>query len=287
MKKVVLITGCSSGFGFGLALQFARSGYYTYASVRDLKSKGAKELLLIKGKQKLPLEVIEIDVTNEKMIKKAVEAVVTKSSRIDILINNAGYGYLGPIEGTPLADIEEIYKTNVFGTIRMVQAVVPIMRKKKSGRIINMSSINGIVPFPLFSIYSSTKYAIETLTEGLRFELKHFGIAVTAIEPGSYLTSFTSNRKQPSTLMDIHSPYKQLITNFFSRYRKTHDIQQRKIASKTADPSEVINAVFRIAEVRDPKPRYRIGRDAHKNYYIRKVLPFFLWERVLSMMYRW
>lgn len=287
MQKVVLITGCSSGFGYGMALKFAKSGYRTFASVRDLTSSGSRDLQKIQKEKKFPLEVIRIDVCDDTSIKKAVSYITKKTGTIDILINNAGYGYLGPIEEAPIEDIKALYETNVLGTVRMVQEVVPLMRKHSSGLIINFSSINGIVPFPLFSIYSSTKYAIETLTEGLRFELKHFGIDVTMVEPGSYLTKFSQNRKQPKNLMREESPYKKLLDTFFRRYSQTHSIKIKQFVSKTADPRDVIDAVFQIAQAKNPKARYRIGRDAQKYYYLRTFLPFFLWEAILRNVYKW
>lgn len=282
----MLITGCSSGFGYGMAIKFSHNGYKTYAGVRSLQSTGAKQLQEISKKNSL-LQVIELDVCHQKSITNAITLITKQTGRIDILINNAGYGYLGPIEETPIKDIQEIYETNVFGVLRMVQAVVPVMRKKSSGLIINFSSINGIVPFPLFSIYSSTKFAIETLSEGLRFELQHFGIQVVTVEPGSYLTNFAKNRKQPQTLHASSSPYKMLINNFFTRYKKTHDSNIKHFASKTENPQEVVDALFEISQTKNPKARYRIGRDAQKYYYLRKILPFFVWELLLHKLYKW
>lgn len=287
MQKVVLITGCSSGFGFRAAIKFAENGYKTYASVRDFNSSGAKDLLEIKNTKKLPLEIIEIDVTSQQTIDKAIKKMIKKSAHIDILINNAGYGYLGPIEETPIVEIQSLYNTNVLGVIRMVQAVVPHMRKSASGLIINISSINGIVPFPLFSIYSSTKFAIETLTEGLRFELKHFGIDVVAVEPGSYLTQFATNKREPQGMMRQSSPYKKLLTNFFNRYQKTHSKDTNHWVSKTANPQEVVDLLFKIVQMKQPKARYLVGADAYKYYYLRKFLPFSVWEMILRKVYKW
>lgn len=278
----VLITGCSSGFGYRMALKFARNGYHVIAGVRDVKSEGAKKLSQIAAQEKVSIEVVHLDVTRAETIKKAL----SRAPKIDILINNAGYGYLGLIEETPIEDFIKIYNTNVLGTIRMIQAVVPIMRKQGQGLIINFSSINGIVPFPLFSIYSSTKFAIETLSEGLRFELAPFGIQVVVVEPGSYATNFSENRVEQTGLRRKNSPYKKLIAKFFSRYVQTHAAAVKGI-SKVADPQEVAEAVYKIAQTKNPKLRYRIGLDAHKYFYIRKFLPFFVWEKILRKTYEW
>ncbi len=287
MNKVVLITGCSSGFGFGMALKFAREGYATFATVRNIHSEGAEQLKTIQKTEHLPLTVISLDVANDESVTKGVQRIYTALRRIDILINNAGYGYLGPLEETPLDDIRSLYETNIFGTLRMIKSVVPIMRKQKSGLIVNFSSLNGVVPFPLFSSYSSSKFAIETLTEGLRFELRHFGIQVTMVEPGSYLTNFSKNRKSPQSLLRKDSPYKNLIDHFFTRYKRTHDVKKQRLASKVADPQEVVDAVFSISQYNKPKLRYRIGNDAHKYYFIRKLLPAPLWEWLLHKTYKW
>lgn len=280
--RTVLITGCSSGFGYLMALIFARNGYHVIACVRDIKSYGAKKLRQTAVQEKVTIDVIHLDITRDETIKKAL----SRAPNIDILINNAGYGYLGLIEETPIVDFKKIYDTNVLGTIRMVQAIVPIMRKQGNGLIINFSSINGIVPFPLFSIYSSTKFAIETLTEGLRFELKPFGIQVVMVEPGSYVTNFSKNRVEQTGLRRSKSPYKKLITNFFNRYTQTHAADVKGI-SKVADPQELAEAVYKIAQTNNPKLRYRVGLDAHKYFYIRKFLPFFVWEKILRKTYEW
>lgn len=278
----VLITGCNSGFGYRMALKFARNGYHVIAGVRDVKSEGAKKLSQIAAQEKVTIDVIPLDVTRDEIIKKAL----SRAPNIDILINNAGYGYLGLIEETPIEDFKKIYDTNVLGTLRMVQAVVPIMRKQGSGLIINFSSINGIVPFPLFSIYSSTKFAIETLSEGMRFELAPFGIQVVVVEPGSYATNFSKNRVEQPELRRKNSPYKKLIAKFFSRYVQTHAADVKGI-SKVADPQEVAEAVYKIAQTKNPNLRYRIGLDAHKYFYIHKFMPFFLWEKILRKTYEW
>jgi NAD(P)-dependent dehydrogenase (short-subunit alcohol dehydrogenase family) len=289
MKRddVVLITGCSSGFGHGLALKFARNGHRTYAGVRSLKSSGVGVMERTITQEQLPLSVVELDVTDEKNIARIVDKIVAKEGHIDILINNAGYGYLGTIEETPISDIKALYEVNVHGVLRMIKNVVPVMRKQRSGVIINLSSINGIVPFPLFSIYSTSKFAIETLTEGLRFELGHFGIKVAMVEPGSYLTSFSSNRKESPGLHDSKSPYRELVDFFFTRYKKTHRQGDASITSKTANPTEVVDKIYSLAHMSNPPLRTIIGGDAMKFYVLRKLLPGGIWEWLVRRVYRW
>lgn len=284
---MILITGCSSGIGFNIALKFARNGHKTYASLRNLAGEGAKKLLTIRTKENLPLEVIQIDVTKEETITKSVTEILSKEGHIDVLINNAGFGYLGAIEDFSITEIKDQYETNIFGVLRMVKEVAPQMREQRQGLIINVSSINGLVPFPLFSIYSSSKFAIETLSEGLRFELSHFGVKVVLIEPGSFATKFSENRKYPKNLGTTASAYKELTDNFFARYKKTHDASKVGLVSKVVNPEKVVNKIYEIAQTSNPKPRYKMGYDAFFFYYLKKLAPWWLWEKLLHKAYKW
>ncbi len=169
----------------------------------------------------------------------------------------------------------------------MVKAVAPEMRKRKRGLIINISSINGLVPFPLFSIYSSSKFAIETLSEGLRFELSHFGVKVVLVEPGSFATKFSENRKHPKNFGTAESEYKELTDNFFTRYRKTQDVSKIGPVSKVMNPKKVVDLLFKIAKTTNPKPRYKVGYDAFFFYYLNKLVPWWLWEKLLHKAYKW
>lgn len=286
-RKIVLITGCSSGIGFLSALRFARAGHKTFASVRNIEDPGAKELLTIKKREKLPLEIIQLDVRSDESVKTAISEVVRKTKRIDVLINNAGFGYLGPIENFTIDEIKDQYETNIFGVLRVTKEVAPAMRKNRSGLIINISSINGIVPFPLFSIYSSSKFAIETLSEGLRFELSHFGIKVVIVEPGSFLTKFTDNRKHPQTFTAKDNPYKKLVDNFFSRYQKTHDKAKISFLNKVASADKVAELLYQISREKDPEARYLVGYDAYLYSTLRRILPFRMWEWLLHKVYGW
>ncbi len=291
MQKVVLITGCSSGIGYLSALMFARNGHKTFATVRNLKSEGAKDLKKIAKDEGLPLEVYQLDVTKDLSVTKAVKSVINskinKEGKIDILINNAGFGYLGPIEDFTVDEIKDQYETNIFGVLRVTKAVAPHMRKQQSGLIINISSINGLVPFPLFSVYSSSKFAIETLSEGLRFEFSHFGIKVVIVEPGSFLTKFVDNRKHPKTFMGVKSAYNELTSNFFARYNKTHDKAKVTFLNKTLNPSRVVDTIYNISELDNPSPRYLVGYDAWLFYSLRKLLPWQIWEYLLKKAYKW
>lgn len=288
-KEVILITGCSSGFGFRTALKFAREGYKTYASVRNVKNEGTLKLKDLTKKENLPLTVLEIDVTNDKSVKKGVEYVFKNTKRVDILVNNAGWGYKGAVEEYSIGEIVEQYQTNVFGMLRMVKGVAPIMRKNKKGMIINISSINGLIPFPMMGIYSSSKYAVESLTEVLRFELSHFGIKVTQIEPGTFLTEGTTrNLRTSKQSKSPNSVYLPIQKRFVDNLRGARDkVARNRIISRFLDPERVVNLIFEISQTENPKMRYRIGVDAQIYYWAKRFLPESVWEWLMHKAFKW
>jgi NAD(P)-dependent dehydrogenase (short-subunit alcohol dehydrogenase family) len=191
---VALITGCSTGIGYSASLMLARNGFYTYASMRNIgKSTNIKQLA---NKEALPLEVIQLDVNDDLSVKNAIEEIISEKGRIDILVNNAGYGLIGPIEDISQEELKAQFETNLFGVIRVTQQVLPIMRRQKEGgRIINVSSIGGIVGYPFSSAYCSTKFALEGLSESMSYEVEPFDIKVILIEPASVISDFHNNAK--------------------------------------------------------------------------------------------
>jgi NAD(P)-dependent dehydrogenase (short-subunit alcohol dehydrogenase family) len=282
--KVVLITGSSSGFGLLTALQFARNGDSVYASLRNTKSNGALQLKKIAQKEKLHLEVVELDVSEDKSVHKAVENILKKEGQIDILINNAGVGFYGPVEDFSIEEVQQQYNINVLGMLRTVKEVVPGMRERKSGLIINLSSINGLIAFPLMGIYCSSKHAVEALTGSLRFELSHFGIKVTQVEPGSFMTDFLTRVKQPKK----PSAYESFTSRFFSTYFATHKKAEKStFLQKLLNPQKVADLIYEIAKEESPQSHYLIGIDAHIYYYAKKLLPEQLWEYILHKTYKW
>lgn len=207
MKKenVVLITGCSTGIGRGLAEKLSVCGYQVVATARDVSSIRDLPVNL-----KLPL-----DVTEEISIKTAVDKVLERYGRIDVLVNNAGYATRGVIEELPMAKIQREFDVNVFGIVRMVQAVAPIMRTQRSGKIINIGSISGQFSQPVNGAYCASKFAVEALSESLRYELRGWNIQVTVIEPGPIDTSFvkTSTDNSNDITGNPDSPYAGLYTS--------------------------------------------------------------------------
>jgi short-subunit dehydrogenase len=192
-QQIALITGSSSGIGFETSLQLARNGIYTYATMRNLSK--SQEILDITKKECLPLKVLTLDVTDEKSTQKAVDIVMYEQNRIDILVNNAGYSLVGALEQISMDEIKEEFETNFFGIIKLIQKVLPLMRKQRSGRIINVSSLAGRIGLPLASAYVSSKFALEGLSESLKYEVQDFGIYVILIEPGVITYQFYKEPK--------------------------------------------------------------------------------------------
>jgi NAD(P)-dependent dehydrogenase (short-subunit alcohol dehydrogenase family) len=186
-QKVAVITGSSSGIGLESALILARNGYTTYATMRSPdKDTSIKAAVQNEG---LPIRVIPLDVTDDSSVNNAVDQIISEVGRIDVLVNNAGYGLNGALEDLSMEEIKSQFETNFFGLIRVTQLVLPTMRKQRSGRIINLSSGAGLFGLPGFSAYASTKFAVEGLSESMAYELEPFGIKVILIEPGDIKTN--------------------------------------------------------------------------------------------------
>src|SRR5919109_2072518 len=163
-EEVAVVTGSSSGIGFETAILLARSGFHTYASMRNLEK--SKNITEIANNEKLPLQVVQLDVNDDRSVKDAIDKIVAENKRIDVLVNNAGYGLFGSVEDTSIEEIKAQFETNFFGVIRVTQQVIPIMRKQKSGgTIVNVSSVGGRIGVPIVSAYHSTKFALEGLSE--------------------------------------------------------------------------------------------------------------------------
>src|SRR5919202_579604 len=190
-QKVALVTGSSSGIGFETAVHLARNGFYTYASMRNLEK--SKSITEVANREKLRLKVIQLDVNDDKSVEEAIDRVVKENQKIDVLVNNAGYGLLGALEDLSIEEIKAQLETNFFGAIRVTQQVLPVMRKQKSGTIVNISSVGGRMGIPSLSADHSTKFALEGLSESISYELKPFGIRVVLIEPGFIRTNIMNS----------------------------------------------------------------------------------------------
>ena len=259
-RQIALVTGCSSGIGFETSLLLARNGVYTYATMRKLSK--SVEILNHAKKESLPLETLGLDVTNEKSISKAIEKIINEQGRIDILVNNAGYSLLGPLEELQIDEIKEEFETNFFGVIRLIQSVLPTMRKQRYGRIINISSVAGRIGFPLSSAYVSSKFTLEGLTESLRYEVQNFGIHAILIEPGVIKTNFAINLRVGKDVIvlqdtkDISSPYAEVTEKRVSALRPRIE--------KGLSPTKVAKVILDAAMSDNPEARYLVGQDALK-----------------------
>ena len=249
MEKVALVTGSSSGIGFETSLALARKGYFTYATMRDTNK--ATKLLDIAKKENLKLVTIPLDVDKEDSIKNAVSKIESEKGRIDVLVNNAGYLLFGCIEDISVDELKAQFETNFFGIVRMIQQVAPIMRKQNSGIIVNLSSLAGRIGFPGTPAYISSKFALEGLSESMRYEMSPFGIKTIIIEPGVIKTNIFSSMKN-ATKPD--SPYKEI----------SEKVQKgiKMMGELGTDPKEVANTITKAIEADDPLPRYIVGNDA-------------------------
>jgi len=250
MTKVALVTGSSSGIGLETCLALARDGFHTFASMRDTKKAAA--LQEAAKKENLSIEVIELDVDKENSIKSAVAKVMSDSGRIDVLVNNAGYGLFGSLEDVPIEDFKKQFETNLFGIIILIQQVAPIMRNQGDGFIVNISSVAGRIGFPSSSAYISSKFALEGLSESLRYELGPFGVKVIIIEPGVVKTPFFSSMKVVEPKPD--SPYKEITDKIISAVKM--------MAELGTLPVEVAKTVVKSINDKESLPRYLVGNDA-------------------------
>ena len=190
-EEVAVVTGSSTGMGFETSLMLARNGFHTYATMHKLEDGvGSKQIVDIAKNENLHLEAIQLDFNNDKSVIDAISRILRDKDRIDVVINNAGYALIGAFEENSMEEIKAYFETNFFGAIRVMQAVIPIMRKQRRGKIVNITSMGGRIAVPLDSIYHGTKFALEGLPESVQYELEPFGIKIILIEPGAVGSNF-------------------------------------------------------------------------------------------------
>ena len=270
MNKVALVTGSSSGIGFETALSLARNGYQTFASMRDVK-KGIK-LQDIAKKENLPISIIEIDVDNEESVELGIEKVISEGKRIDVLVNNAGYGQFGCTEDVSLDNFRKQFETNFFSIVRIIQKVAPFMRNQESGIIVNVSSVAGRMGLPGSSAYVSTKFALEGLSECLRYELGQFGIKTTLIEPGVIKTNFFDSMNIPESKAD--PKYKALTENILAGLKL--------MVEMGTPPSKVAEVIIDAINQDEILPRYTVGTDASMFMEAKKMKTDIEFEKYMS-----
>jgi NAD(P)-dependent dehydrogenase (short-subunit alcohol dehydrogenase family) len=257
ITRIAVVTGSSSGIGFETALLLARSGFHTYATMRNLEK--SKNITEIANTEKLPLQVVQLDVNDDISVKNAIDKIVAaaENKRIDVLVNNAGYGLFGPLEDISIEEIKAQFETNFFGAIRVTQQVLPVMRKQNSGgTIVNVSSVGGRIGIPVLSAYQSTKFALEGLSESMSYELEPFGIRVVIIEPGFIRTNIINSSTSAEKALDPKSPYFPLMQKV-----KNHFKSMMENAS-SSPPEEVAKVILQAITSENPQLRYTVGDDA-------------------------
>lgn len=257
MSKTVLITGSSTGFGRLIAKKFQAEGWNVIATMRSPE----KETELNQLDNVL---VSRLDVVDKSSIEVSVKKGIEKFGSIDVLVNNAGYGTVGPIEAATEEEIRKQFEVNFFGLIEVSKAVIPQMRKQQSGIIINFSSIGGRVTFPFFSLYHASKFAVEGLTESMQYELNPFGIRMKIVEPGGFKTDFAT---RSLNIFDIsQTPHYQ------SHIAKFTEAMQARMGGNDQDPQDVADIVFEASTDGEERLRYMVGADALQMMEMRKQM---------------
>ncbi len=265
MKKVVLVTGASSGIGKAIALYLQKEQYTVYGTSRNPQRV-----------TDAAIQLIPMDVHSQESINKAVQYVVNQESRIDVLINNAGVGITGPMEETPIDAIKNAMDTNFYGPLRVLQAVLPHMRAQKSGRVINITSIAGYMGLPYRGIYSATKSALEIATEAYRMECAHLNIHFSNVAPGDFATNIASGR--------FHAPVKNG-SDYEAGYAHTLQLMNDHV-SNGGDPVEVAKIVAAILTKKSPGIHYKVGTPLQKcSVLLKKLLPEKRYEKMLKKHY--
>jgi NAD(P)-dependent dehydrogenase (short-subunit alcohol dehydrogenase family) len=261
-QKVAVVTGSSSGIGREIALTLARNNINTYATMRDLKK--GKSLEIIAKKEGLPMRFVQLDVTNDNSVERAIQIIHSEAGKIDILVNNAGYALTGPVEEISMEEIKKQYETNVFGLIRTIQAAIPIMRNQRSGIIINITSATGRSGYPMASVYASTNFAVEGLSESMVYELTPFGIKIVIVEPGIVKTNFLKSMVMTKKSQRLSSAYSPLVRGFKKN--------MEKMIQNGAVPEDVAKIVLKVINSKNPRLRYPVGYDSHRWMELRKSM---------------
>lgn len=250
-RKVAIVTGSSSGIGLDASVTLAQNGFLTYATMRNLDKSSIVKAAA--DKEQLPIKVVQLDVTDDHSVKDAIRDIVSEAKRIDVLINNAGFGLVGAFEDLSIDEIKDQYETNVFGLIRVTQAVLPIMREQKSGIIVNISSGAGLFGYPGGSAYVSSKFAIEGLSESISYELDQFGIKVVLIEPGFIQTNFSNAMIIARKAQDPSSTYSPMMQKI--------QTSSNEMAKNGSSVDVVSKAILKAVTSERPDLRYLAGKD--------------------------
>ncbi len=271
-QKVILITGASSGIGRDTAQALAAKGHKVYAAARRME--------LMEPLKEQGITPLRMDVTDEQSMAEGVRFILDREGRIDVLVNNAGYGYFGPVENVAMAEARRQLEVNVFGLARLCQLVLPTMRAQHSGRIINLSSVAGRTVIYFGGWYHVSKYSVEALSDAMRMELKPFGIDVVKIQPGAIGTDWGIIAADHLRQSSEGTPYEEEGT----RWARTMDKMYR--SRFLSSPSVITRAILRAVDSRHPRTRYCTGRMAHLMVFFHNLLPARWWDAMMRTFSR-
>ncbi|UOB17443.1 oxidoreductase [Abyssalbus ytuae] len=270
MNRVILITGASSGMGKTTAELLLKKGYTVYGAARRTEK--------MNGLIQAGAKILSMDVTDENSVLFGIEEIIKNEGRIDILINNAGFGLYGAIEDVAMKDAKYQMDVNVFGLARLTQLVLPYMRKQASGKIVNISSIGGKLANPLGGWYHASKFALEALSDSLRMEVKQFGIDVIIIEPGGIKSEWSDIAMKHAKDVSQNGAYGEMVKKMIETGEKFKD--------KNAEPDVIANLIVKAITTKRPKARYTGGFMAKQLLFIRKILSDRQWDKMILDQFR-
>jgi NAD(P)-dependent dehydrogenase (short-subunit alcohol dehydrogenase family) len=273
--KSVLVTGATSGLGRAAAIHLAERGYHVFAAGRSAERRAA--LQATSRERQLALTTLEMDVRDDGSVDRAMAQIEAAGASIDVLINNAGVAYVAPVEEIRIADLREQFEINIFGAVRVTQRVLPKMRARGQGRIINMSSMAGRLAFPLFGAYSGSKFALEGMTDALRLEVYPFGIDVVLIEPGYIPTAMEQ------TAMELGNSYRETLEHgpYANVYRGFVRAWRRGTSGTRTTPEDCARVILRAVRETPPRTRYTVTPGSQFMLWGKRLLPERLRDRLM------
>lgn len=271
-QPVAFVTGASSGFGLLTSVALAREGYRVLASMRDLDKRGRLEAAAKEAGVTDRIEIIQLDVTDFSAAETVIQNVIEDYGQIDLLVNNAGYAAGGFTEELAVEEWQRQFETNFFGLVAVTKAVLPSMRARRSGKVVNISSISGRIGFPSMGPYVASKFAVEGFSESLRLEMLPYGVHVVLIEPGSYKTEIWS-KGLDAVSVNPDSPYVKEMEKILKYVNH--------VADTAPAPDEVIQQIVHVAKSPYPKLRYPVGKGVKLGMVLKNILPWKWWERMV------
>ena len=264
-KKIALVTGASSGIGKSTAIQLQRDGYIVFGASRRLEK--------MKDLEEKGIHILSLDITNSSSVENCINTIIQKEGRLDVLVNNAGFGNFGTMEESSIEVAKAQYDVNVFGLARITQLVIPYMRKQKYGKIVNISSIGGKIVTPFGGWYQSTKFAVEAISDALRMELKQFGIDVIVIEPGGVKTEWADIAERALFEISGKGPYKE------SAKKAAKAMKDGYV--NAVEPNVIAGTITRAVRAKKPKTRYALGHRAGSILIARKWLSDKMFDKMI------